>query len=119
MTIDENEPPLGVVYAVPLSGMKSAPGRWGIVQVVATGYDPTWARVECRTPRFLGAGRDGSAYRGGDREADRVLHLSTADPILVGDPVDQVVGGAGAVGSDQQITPVSRGDLRDRLACRQ
>lgn len=45
MTIDENEPPLGAVYAVPLSGMKSAPGRWGIVQVVATGYDPTWANL--------------------------------------------------------------------------
>lgn len=39
MVVDANDPPLGAVYAVPLSGLKSAPGRWGVVQVVSTGIN--------------------------------------------------------------------------------
>ena len=68
------------------------------------------------SPRGFGAGRDGSANRGSDGEADRVLHLSTTDAVLLGDPLQQVVGGAGTVGADQQITPMTGGDLRDCLA---
>lgn len=37
MDIDSNDPPLGTVYAVPLSGLLAEPGRWGVIQVVSKG----------------------------------------------------------------------------------
>src|SRR5699024_11684893 len=53
---------------------------------------------------------------GGGGEPDRVLHPSTTNAVLLGNPVQQVVGGAGAIGANQQITPMRGGDLGDRLA---
>ena len=37
MDIDPTDPPLGTVYAVPLSGLLAEPGRWGVIQVVSKG----------------------------------------------------------------------------------
>lgn len=71
-------------------------------------------RVQRWPPRSLWGDRDGSAQSGGDRKADRVLHPPTTNTFLLGVPVHQVMGCAGAIGADQQITPMSGGDLRLR-----
>src|SRR5699024_2826593 len=74
------------------------------------------SRIQSWPPRGFGSDCDGSAQRGGGGEPDRVLHPSTTNAVLLGNPVQQVVGGAGAIGANQQITPMRGGDLGDRLA---
>ncbi len=46
---------------------------------------------------------------------DRVLHASAPDLVLFGQPVHQVVGGTGAIGTHQQLLAIPSGDLGDRL----
>src|SRR5512132_1051857 len=48
-------------------------------------------------------------------EPDRVVHPSPGCGVQCGDVADQVQGGARAVAGDQQVAPVSGGELRDRL----
>jgi hypothetical protein len=55
-----------------------------------------------RRPRLLGDRGDGAGQRGVlGREADRVLQSAAADLALLGEPVQQLVGGTCPVGSDQ------------------
>jgi hypothetical protein len=62
--------------------------------------------------------RDGPAGVFVDRPADRVLHVhagvvAVGFAVEGGDPGQQLVGGAGAVGGDEQVVPPGLGDLGD------
>ncbi len=47
------------------------------------------------------------------READRVLQAAATDLTLEAQPIQQLVGGAGPVRPDQQVSAVPGRDLRD------
>jgi hypothetical protein len=73
---------------------------------------------EHRRPRVGGQPGDGAAGVGVDGPADGVFHPHAG--ILAGgrlvealDPGQQLVGGAGAVGGDQQVAPPPGGDRGD------
>jgi hypothetical protein len=44
---------------------------------------------------------------------DRILKGATASGALIGEPAQQPVGRTGAVGTDQHVFAIGRGDLRD------
>ena len=82
-------------------------GDLGAVADLAVGGDR-------RRPRPFRNGGDGAGQRGVlGREADRVLQPTAADLGWAGQPVQQLMGGAGPVGPDQQPPPIRRRDLGD------
>jgi hypothetical protein len=58
---------------------------------------------------------DGFADLLGDRVADAVLQFAATNCALGDEPVQELVGGAGAVATDQQVLAPGCGDLGDRL----
>ena len=69
--------------------------------------------VERGLPRRLGHLGDGVVDRDPfvHREPDRVLDLTATDSALLGQPAEQLVGGAGGVGPDQQVRDGNGGGI--------
>lgn len=80
--VNPNQPDLGSVYALPLRGDKSAPGRWGVVQVVALGDRADLGHGPVTLGKLWGC-----AVIGFDAVFDNPPQIAELDEVLVSDPV--------------------------------
>lgn len=79
-------------------------------------FTDTTVGVECRRPDLRRHQVDGLAQDLGEGESHAVLHAPATDLALLGEPVQQAMPRASAIGADQQPLAVGGGDLGDRLA---
>jgi len=86
------------------------PGEFG--DIAAGAY--TAVSIQCGSPYLLGDQRDGRAQCLGECEPDRLVDAAASDLVVVGHPVQQPVGGPGAISADQQVFAVRCRDLGDR-----